>query len=202
MKAFTQTAMRLAITDKKAGKRVFAKFLSYYLPTLDSVSDSFPAPDSFSERTLSEGDVEAVIVTPVYKDEALAYLQNALTQRIQGLARSRDAGGHNQCQNWNEIAESSSGGAGQYMAQLQAFKVEFIAYLEEYTELSEVQRAALVAYTRVGKLLDASQTKKERVAYYISDFVNNLGRVEVEAYESIINSLNRALETEVESVDF
>ena len=198
---FNEAIMRIA--TRIGGKAVFKKFLPYGLPTLDQVSGAqMPAPDKWEESEVKEGEGEneqvAVIRTPVYDDVTLDYLQAALTQRIQGLARSNDGAGRAACMNWLEVEESGSG--TKYPIQLRDFKALFSTWLEA-TELTEKQQAAVLAFTDAKRLTLADDHRKERVAVYLTDFVASLGEAASEVM-SVINTLNRALSTEVEDIDF
>ena len=198
---FNEAIMRIA--TRIGGKAVFKKFLPYGLPTLDQANETLPAPDSWdkSEVTEGEGDeaITATILTPVYKDSILDYLQAALTQRIQGLARSNDGAGRAACMNWTEVEESGSG--TKYPIQLRDFKALFSTWLEKDTELTEKQQAAVLAFTDAKRLTLADEHRKVRVAVYLQDFVKSLGDG-VSEVMSVVNTLNRALETEVEDIDF
>ena len=197
---FNEATMRIA--TRIGGKAVFKKFLPYGLPTLDQAFEALPAPDSWEESEVTEGEGEetqiAILRTPIYKDSILDYLQSALTQRIQGLARSNDGAGRAACMNWTEVEESGSG--TKYPIQLRDFKVLFSAWLES-TELTEKQQAAVLAFTDAKRLTLADDHRKERVAVYLQNFVATLGEAANEV-TSVINTLNRALETEVEDIDF
>ena len=198
---FNEAVMRIA--TRIGGKAVFKKFLPYGLPTLDQANEALPAPDSWEESKVTEGEgdeaITAIILTPVYKDSILDYLQSALTQRIQGLARSNDGAGRAACMNWTEVEESGSG--TKYPIQLRDFKALFSTWLEKKTELNEKQQAAVLAFTDAKRLTLADDHRKERVAIYLTDFVASLGEAASEVM-SVINTLNRALSTEVEDIDF
>lgn len=197
---FNEAVMRIA--TRIGGKAVFKKFLPYGLPTLDQANEALPAPDSWENNEVTEGEgdeaVTATVSTPVYKDSILDYLQSALTQRIQGLARSNDGAGRAACMNWTEVEESGSG--TKYPIQLRDFKALFSTWLED-TKLTEKQQAAVLAFTDAKRLTLADDHRKERVAVYLSDFVASLGEAASEVM-SVINTLNRALSTEVEDIDF
>lgn len=195
---FEQSTMRIA--ERKQGKNVFSKFLAIGIPTLDMVSDSLPAPDSWKEETVTEGEQQAVVRTPVYEDDKLAYVQDAIIQRIQGLARSRDKTGQTACMTWEEVAESGGSGV-KYPILLKEFREKFASWMSSATELNDKQQAALLSYTDSKLLLRADQHKKERVAEFLAQFVESLGE-EALSLASVINVLNRSLETEQEDVDF
>ena len=198
---FNEVIMRIA--ERKGGKAIFKKFLLYGLPTLDQVSGAtLPAPDSWKSEEIKEeieGEQDQIaILTPVYKDTILEYLQAALTQRVQGLARSRDGAGQVPCMNWQEVEESGSG--TKYPIQLRDFKLAFSLWLEK-TELTVKQQAAVLAFTDAKRLTLADDHRKERVAVYLQDFVASLGEAASDVM-SVINTLNKALITEVEDIDF
>lgn len=196
---FHSSVMRIA--ERKGGKAVFKKFLTYGLPTLDMVSEDLPAPDSWEEVEVREEEAgeSAVIRQPIYKETVLQYLQDALTQRIQGLARSRDNTGQLPCVTWAEVEES--GGGTKYPIQLKEFRTAFVDWMQKETTLTEGQQAALLAFTDTKRLTMADDHRKERVALHLNKFVEYLGESANEVI-SVINALNRALETEVEDIDF
>ena len=197
---FNEAIMRIA--TRIGGKAVFKKFLPYGLPTLDQAFEVLPAPDSWENNEITEGEGEeaitATVSTPVYEDSILDYLQSALTQRIQGLARSNDGAGRAVCMNWTEVEESGSG--TKYPIQLRDFKALFRTWLEA-TELTEKQQAAVLAFTDAKRLTLADDHRKERVAVYLSEFVKSLGDG-ISEVMSVVNTLNRALKTEVDDIDF
>ena len=199
---FNNAIMRIA--ERKGGKAIFKKFLPYGLPTLDQVFSPLPAPDSWKEEEVKEEiegeeDQSAIIRTPIYKDSTLEYLQAALTQRVQGLARSRDGAGQVPCMNWQEVEESGSG--TKYPIQLRDFKADFSIWLEKATELTVKQQAAVLAFTDAKRLTLADDHRKERVAEFLNGFVASLGEKASDVM-SVINTLNKALVTEVEDIDF
>jgi hypothetical protein len=195
----------MPIRERKGGKTVFNKFLEIGIPTLDQVSSSLPAPDTWLAKEVKEGENEdqvAIIRTPVYNSFILGWVQDAIIQRIQSLARSRDNTGQLPCASWEELEEATGGGT-KYPIQLRDFREKFASWLagDSSPALSDKQQAALLTYTDAKRLMLADDAKKERVAVYLQSFVESLGD-SVSEVSSVINTLNRALAQEVEEVDF
>lgn len=197
------TSMILAKTLKDPatgkGSRVFSKVLPYHLPTLDTVSAAFPAPDRIEEREAEAGDQVEQILVPVYDNPILAYLQTALTQRIQGLARSRDEVGHPQCATWDEIMESGGSGT-RYPVVLKEFRIGFLEYLRT-EEFGEAQQIAIMGLTNNSKLAIQADARKARFAEVLQGFADSLGD-EAEEFTMVFNILSKAINTEVEDTDF
>jgi hypothetical protein len=188
----------MKINERKGGKTVFKKFLPYGLATLDQAVEGLPAPDSWTETEVTVGEATATLAVPVYENSVLQYLQDAVKQRLEGLARSRDATGQLPCFNWTEVEES--GGGAKYPLQLKQFREAFATWLAT-KELSEKQQAAILSYTDTKKLLEQADHKKERVAVYFSEFVTSMGDAAAEV-ASVVRAINSALDTTPEDVDF
>lgn len=196
--SFHPVVMR--INERKAGKNVFKKFLTYGLPTLDQVSPTLPAPDSWDATESKEGEQVATIAKPVYEDATLQYIQESLSQRIQGLARSRDGAGQEPCTNWAEVAES--GGTGtKYPVQLKAFREAFALWLKEVSDYSEVQAAAIHSYTDTKRLMLQDTDRKNKFAGVVSEFLSALGD-EASEFNVVVAAINRAIATEEVSLDW
>ncbi len=194
---FNAAVMR--ISKRQGGETVFVKFLPYGLPSLDQIpGTNLPAPDSWKEEKLVEGDEVANIRLPVYNTQELDYLQTALTQRIQGIARSKDSAGAIPPTNWVELFEASGG--SKYPVQLKEFRAGFAEWLSMQENLAEKQQVAILSYTDTRKLTEAKTAKKERFSVYLNAFIEaleNPGEV-----ASVIANIKRALETNPDDVDF
>lgn len=195
---FHSATMRM--TKKEGKKRVFSHFLTFGLPTLDMVLEGAPAPDSWDTKTITEGDQVAEISVPVYTNPELEFAQVSLTQRIQGLARTREAAGQSIHMSWADIAEA--GNAATYNSVLKSFRDSMAVWLEDQACFSEAQQAAILSYTNTnsGKLLEADEAKKERVGSIITDFVSSLE--DASEYGVVVGKLNHALETTIDEADF
>ncbi len=193
---FISSVMRIA--ERVNGKNEFKKFLSYGLPTLDQVIAGAPAPDKWDSETIKEGDEEAEVKTPVYESDILAFLQTALVQRVQGIARSRDNAGMDPSTNWAELLESSGG--NRYPAQLKAFKDGLAEFLAEQDDLTDRQIGAILVYTDSRRLSEADPVRKERVGFWFNSFIEAIE--DTSEVKSVISSLTRALEFDPAEVDF
>jgi len=195
---FHEVQMRIA--ERKAGKNVFKCFLTYGIPTLDQVSPNLPAPDSWEGTEVTEGEETIVVNSPVYTSDTLQYVQDAIIQRLQGLARSRLSAGQEQCTTWNEVAES--GGAGtKYPVQLKAFREGFATWLQDVSPYNEIQSAAIMSYTDTRRLLTQDDERKAKFAGVVSEYVESLGDKAVEI-GSVISAINRAITTTQEDLDW
>jgi len=196
---FHTVIMALSETNKATSKREFKKFLEYSLPTLDMVAEGLPAPDSWTETEVEglEGEKQIVRV-PEYTDQTLDFVQNAIIQRIQGLARSRDKAGQVPASTWEELAES---GGTKYPVQLKQFRADFLAYLQsEEGGATEKQATALLTYCDTKVLMSQPHARKEQVAAWFGKFVDFYGDKAGEV-ASVIGGLNRALTTDLDDVD-
>ncbi len=196
VESFNSSIMRIA--EIKNGKSTFITFLEYGLPTLNQVLASFPAPDSWKEEELKEGEEVGIIKTPVYEDAKLDYLQNALTQRIQGIARGKYKAGMAPANDWVSLFETSGG--GRYMSQVKLFKDSLVSYLTENTELNPKQVAALATYTDVRKLGMAKTEKKARVGVWLNKFIDVIE--DTSEVANVIKNLRNAIDTDIEEVEF
>jgi len=195
-------AVKMRIAKRIEGKNTFVKFLTYGLPTLDMVIDGVPAPDSWNEETLKEGDIEEVLKSPSYANEQLDYLQQALLQRVQGIARTRDSSGMDVATNWSELLETTGG--VKYPVQLKQFKDGLAEYLvnDEENGLSAKQVASILIYTDTRRLQECEEHRKERVAHWFSKYIESLAEEAKGEIKSVIANLERALAYTPEELDF
>lgn len=197
---FKQVVMPISVTQAVGGKnqRVFQKFLPYGLPTLADVIEGMPEPDRWTEEEVSPTkDDKATIESPVYDNEQLQWLQDALTQRVQGLARSRDKSGQEPAMDWTALLESAGGGS-KYPVLLKEFKELLTEFLTQ-KGFTDAQVAAVLGYTNPVKLSEAVEAKQARVMELVAEFkeaVDDPGY-----FGSVFASLERAT-TPSEEVDF
>ncbi len=197
---FKSVIMAISVTQAVNGKnqRVFQKFLTYGLPTLADVSTEFPAPDRWAAEEIEpvKGETDTV-ESPVYDNEHLQWLQDALTQRVQGLARSRDKSGQEPAMDWNALLESAGGGS-KYPVLLKEFKEMLSEYLTS-KGMTDAQVAAVLGYTNPIKLSEAIEAKQARVMELVNEFKEALD--EPAYFGSVFASLERAIAPS-EEVDF
>jgi hypothetical protein len=192
--ALTNTQL---VGNKK--RRVFTKFLAYSLATLDSVFPGWPAPDRWVEETITpETGQSATTAIPVYDNAQLAWVQTAITQRIENLARSADKRGVEPASDWATLLESAVGGAGKYMALVKEFKDMFGEYLVR-VGMTEAQVVAVQGYLNPVRLAEAAEAKQARVLELVTGFREALD--EPAYFDSVFASLERAT-TEQEEIDF
>lgn len=194
---FHSVVMPISITVGK--ERRFHHFLDYNLPTLEMVNPELPAPDKWEETIQTEGDKTATILRPVYDNPVYEFIQTSLTQRIQGIARSKDKAGVAIPSDWIELFETSGG--TKYPVQLKEFKAGLAEWLGKQENLTEVQRAAILSYTDTKQLQEATSAKKARVEAMFTQFITSLGD-KANEYSSVIANINRALEVNPEDIAF
>lgn len=196
---FHNVIMAISETNKATNKREFSKFLPYSLPTLDMVAEGLPAPDKWVEAEIEGADGEKQTVrVPEYADSTLDFVQGAITQRIQGLARSRDKAGQTPAQNWEELAES---GGTKYPVQLKQFRADFLAFLQsEEGGATEKQATALLSYCDAKVLMSQPHERKEAIAGWINRFLEAYGDKAGEV-ASVTGALSRALNTNLDDVE-
>ncbi len=195
--AFNPAIMR--IQKRVGGDTKFVKFLAYGLPTLDMIPGyNLPAPDKWSTTELEEGEEKGVINTPVYDSQELDYIQTALTQRIQGIARTKDGAGAVPPSNWVELFEASGG--SKYPVQLRDFKAGLAEWLSTQENLSEKQQVAILGFCNTQKLVEQSDAKKERISAYFEAFIEAIENPSEVA--AVITNIRRAIATTPEDVDF
>lgn len=193
---FKQVVMAISTTENS--KRVFQKFLPYGLPTLDAVMEGMPAPDRWeSEEIEPVKGTTATVETPVYDNEQLNWLQTALTQRVQGLARSRDKSGQEPAMDWTALLESAGGGS-KYPVLLKEFK-ELLAQHLGNLGMTDAQITAILSYTNPVKLAEAVEAKQARVLELVEGFKEALD--DPGYFSPVFNSLERATAPS-EEVDF
>lgn len=197
---FPTNVMRLTKREEKNGKniQVFHKFLQYGAPDLSHVSPDFPIPDSIVETIVTEGDISATIAEYRYDDPRLQYLQEALTQRIQGAARGRENSGSAPHSCWREIFEASAGSGGQYMKLLKEFREELLEFLQPI--YSEPQQKAIIAYTVLATLAAAEPSRKARFYEILADYQASCdpdGK-----YASIYTSLESVADSALADIEF
>ena len=199
--AFHAVVMALTTTVKQGTKnvRVHDKFLPYSLPTLDMVDASLPAPDKWvTTKVTVEGEEPVEVSTPEYDDQNLDFVQSALTQRIQGLARSRDKAGQTPAQTWEELAES---GGTKYPVQLKQFRADFLAFLlSEDGGATERQADALLSYTDAKAMMALPHARKEKVAEWINKFLEFYGDKQAEV-GSVLGAIKRAMATDLDDIE-
>lgn len=188
----------MVVNVTKDGTRVFSHFLDYGLPTLDMVNPALPAPDSWKEEEVKEGDKSAIISSPVYNDTKLDYVQSALVSKMQGLARSRDKANQAPVMTWEELAECGTG--SKYPVQLKQFRADFYAWLKEDSDASDAQADALLRYTDTKLLMEQAHSRKESIAKWFTQFLEAYGEKASEV-TNVINNINAALATDLEEVD-
>lgn len=197
---FKSVIMAISTTQPVGGKnqRVFQKFLTYGLPTLADVMEGMPAPDRWtSEEVEPAKDQKASIESPVYDSEYLQWLQDALTQRVQGLARSRDKSGQEPAMDWTALLESAGGGS-KYPVLLKEFKEMLAEYLGQ-KGMTDAQVTAVLGYTNPVKLSEAVEAKQARVMELVAEFKAALD--DASYFSSVFASLDRATAPS-EEVDF
>lgn len=193
---FKQVVMAISTTEN--GKRVFQKFLPYGLPTLADVAEGMPAPDRWEAEEIEPvKGTAATVETPVYDNEQLNWLQTALTQRVQGLARSRDKSGQECAMDWTALLESAGGGS-KYPVLLKEFKELLAEYLTG-AGMTDAQVTAVLGYTNPVKLAEAVEAKQSRVMELVAGFKEALD--DPGYFSSVFASLERATAPS-EEVDF
>ena len=113
--ATTSKAWHKSIVDivtRIDGKQKVMGSTPVYLPSLDMVADGMPAPD----KVEIDDDGKVSII---YNDEALQYVQSALTQKVEGVVRSAIQ--------WNKQTES---GTPEYTGQSREAAQDFDSLLE------------------------------------------------------------------------
>ena len=198
-KGFHAVVMAISETNKATSKREFKKFLPYSLPTLDMVDASLPAPNGWIETEVEGLDGEKqMVAVPEYTDQNLEFVQNAITQRIQGLARSRDKAGQTPAATWEELAES---GGTKYPVQLKQFRADFLAFLlSEEGGATDKQAQALLAYTDAKVLMSQPHARKEAIANWINKFLEAYGDKAGEV-GSVIGAIKRSMETDLDDIE-
>lgn len=200
MTNFKTVQTAISERNKETKKNEFKCFASYGLPVLSDVNDSFPAPDSWESKEVEQDGQKATLETPVYKDEKLAFLQAALSQRVVGMARARINAGNEPAYEWEALLES--GNAGEYQRQKAEFRIALAKWLkdnksEQYTQ---EQQASILSYCEVKTLKVADATRKERVATIYNEFIETLE--DSAQFGSMIKSIESAINYNAELVDF
>ncbi len=180
-------------------KNKFFKFLTYGLPTLDMVIPGAPAPDSWDSDTIKEGEESAEIKTPVYNNPQLEYLQIALTQRVQGIARSRDNASMEPAINWEQLLETAGG--TKYPAQLSAFKKGMAEFLIGQESLTDKQQAVILSYIDTRRLSALDHAKKARIWVWCEKFIEAIGDQKSEV-AAVISNLEKAVSVADDEIDF
>ncbi len=116
-KAITTRSKKQATGKKTAdGKiqyeHVFDAFIEYWVPTLESVASGMPAPDKWTEQTASDGNKGGETRTyaiPVYDDQQVQYLNDALASAVMSLAKNRFNSPEGEIPvDWSAILEGSA----------------------------------------------------------------------------------------------
>ena len=122
------------IVTRIDGKQKVMGSTPVYIPSLDMVASGLPSPDKIDYD-------EDGRVSIVYNDEALQYVQNALTQKVEGVVRSAiqwnkqtESGtpeytgqSREPAQDWDTLLESAN--TGLYFAVKKEWLARFKAFL-------------------------------------------------------------------------
>jgi len=196
-------ARKSRIRERVAGKNVFKKYLEYYVPTLDQICDTLPAPDSWSEEKLEDDKESCVQRTPVYAAQHLQIIQDAIISEVLSIARRIDKGVGTQCTNWEELISHSAGGGTKYPALCKAFKELFAAWLVDADggNFNETQGASILSYTNPEKLAVQVPERQARFAEVLNTFIATL-EDEAIPFTSVINNIAAAMEAKEEDTSW
>jgi len=194
---FSNVISRLTKTEN--GKRNFFKFLEWNCPTLDSVSDSLPAPDSWNEETIKEGDQEVIIRVPGYTDAILDFVQTAIYRSALGTARSRDSGGNDVPTDWTSLLESTGGST--FLAQKKVWKEGYLEFLESQG-YSDKKVHTYMSYIDPKIIMALADQKKAAVVAMLNAYEESMDETARAAVSSVLNSFSNALGVEAEEEEF
>lgn len=193
-------AVFMPISKTVGDKRVFSHNLAYGLPTLDMIPGAdLASPDKWENQQKDTAEDAQPLLVPVYDNEILEYMQGALNQRIQGLARSRDKANQEPVMSWEALAEC--GGGSKFPVQLKQFREDLLAWLKsEEGGASEAQQLALMAYTDSKVLTSQPEAKKAKVAEWFNKFFESYGDKASEI-GSVTAGIKRAMTTNIDDVE-
>jgi len=210
--------------DQKAVQTILLGAIPFAFPTLDNVFEGMPAPDSFTVEIVeaieaSEG-VEAFagfeVVTPVYNNAQLQYLQDALRVAVENPIRAgktivrNDLGlvtdwtiNKTMVDAWTPILEVTRGSGYSYMSEKSDATNLFKAWLSE-TKLKPAQQETLVKVFRSPETVaNMSPSIKAALEKTVSIWKGLLGNDEendqplVEKFGRHINKIAEGLEADV-----
>lgn len=160
------------------GKQVTQGSTPCYLPSLDMVAEGLPAPDK------TEHD-EAGKVTLIYNDENLAYLQAALTSKVEGSVRSAitwnkegevptySGQAKDAAQDWDTLLEAAN--TGQYFVTRKQWLAGFKAFLAQASGLPELGQSQLYSFVILEKgLASHDQSMRTKIAGYVMSYIESL----------------------------
>ena len=194
---FSSVISRLTKTEN--GKRNFLKFLEWNVPTLDSISDQLPSPDSWSTEAIKEGDQSVEIKVPGYTDAILDFVQTAIYRSALGTARSRDSSGNDVPIDWTSLLESVGGST--YMAQKKVWKEGYFEYLQGM-EYSHNKVRTYMDYIEPKIIMALAENKKEAVVTMLNAYEESMDEAGRAAVSSVLNSFANALGVEAEEEEF
>jgi len=118
-------ATRTELNETKNKKRVHVCNKDITLFTLSYFFDDAP-PYAVVEEDIADGEKKASVK---YADPKLQFLQDALTQRIQGTASARYRAGEEADTSIEDIVNRARSGGSTYLSDLKAFKEAVAAFV-------------------------------------------------------------------------
>lgn len=190
------------IVTRIDGKQKVMGSTPVYLPSLDMVADGMPAPDKI--ETDEDGKVSII-----YNDEALQYVQSALTQKVEGVVRSAiqwnkqtESGtpeytgqSREAAQDFDSLLESAN--TGLYFAVKKEWLTKFKAWLAA-SALPQAGQDQLYSMILLEKGLSSQPANvREAIGKHVLSFVSSLGddASEVSAYTNkVVSYLESGIE--------
>ena len=176
----------------------FEKFLVFTSFALVDFGIDIPHEEKIEE--LTEGDLKAQYTRYVYQNEAIQFVMDCVSQRVENIARSKDKAG-------GAIAESvlallESGGGSKYPVILKQTREALVAWMQASTKLTDAQQAQVLKYTDTKALAIAKQKIKDQIGKVLAKFVDSLSDDSKSEFAMVINKLSDALEVSEDDLDF
>ena len=195
---FTAVETRVTKTEGTGSnkKRVFFSMVPWNQPTLDSISDSLPAPDSWKEEKTEEGHSFSV---PIYEDSILDFVQGAVTSRAFGIAKTRFLSDNDVPVDWSTLLESTGGST--FMTQKKVWKEGYSTFLESQS-FSEKKQRPYLKYIDSKMILVLSDDKKAGVVQMLNAYEESMDEQEKAEVSSVLKSFSNALAVQAEEEEF